>query len=114
MQAHVFAAVMDNQQVDSPSPSAQQQRDVLAAALTSAVWQVQQVLPPAMKHLTLDWMYLDRRCSPIRKHIHDDEHAVLDVSLTMLTTLLNASRCAQYQMHMPSQAWLQLFNCLSC
>ena len=53
MQAHVFAAVMDNQQVDSSSPSAQQQRDVLAAALTSAVWQVRHVVPPAVINLPL-------------------------------------------------------------
>ncbi len=52
VQAHVFAAVMDNQQVDCSSPSGQQQRDVLAAALTSAVWQVRHVLPPAVTHLT--------------------------------------------------------------
>ncbi|DBA94980.1 TPA: hypothetical protein ACH3X1_002505 [Trebouxia sp. C0004] len=38
-EAHVFAAVMAMHQPDSSSPSAQQQRDVLAAALTSAVWQ---------------------------------------------------------------------------
>ncbi len=53
VQAHVFAAVMDkNQQVDCSSPSGQQQRNALAAALTSAVWQVGHVLPPAVTHLT--------------------------------------------------------------
>ncbi|KAL0050264.1 hypothetical protein WJX82_007620 [Trebouxia sp. C0006] len=41
VEAHVFAAVMDNQQVYCSSPSGQQQRDVLAAALTSAVWQAE-------------------------------------------------------------------------
>jgi len=44
---------MDLQQVDSSSPSGQQQWNVLAAALTSAVWQVGHVLPPAVKQLTL-------------------------------------------------------------
>ncbi|KAA6429131.1 MAG: hypothetical protein FRX49_00527 [Trebouxia sp. A1-2] len=39
MQAHVFAAVIDNEQVNSSSPTGQQLRDVLAVALTSAVWQ---------------------------------------------------------------------------
>ena len=53
VQAHVFAAVMDNPQVDSSAPSGQQQRDVLATALTSAVWQVTHVLPPAVTKLPL-------------------------------------------------------------
>ena len=58
-------------------------------------------------------MYLNRPYSPTRKHVNDGEHAVHDVSITMLTTLLNADRCAQL-IYMPSQAWLQRFSCLSC
>ncbi len=58
VQAHVFAAVMDNQQIDSSSPSAQQQRDVLAAALTSAVWQVAHVLSTCGDKPAFVCMYL--------------------------------------------------------
>jgi len=59
-------------------------------------------------------MYLNRPYSPTTKHVNDDDHGVHDVSIIMLTTLLDANRCAQHQMYMPSQAWLQLFSCLSC
>ncbi len=58
-------------------------------------------------------MYLTGLTALPEKHVNDGEHAVHDVSITTLTTLLNASRCAQLT-YMPSQARLQRFSYLSC
>lgn len=109
MQAHVFAAVIDNEQVNSSSPTGQQLRDVLAVALTSAVWQVGHVFATCCDEAAFVCMYLNRPYSPTRKRVDNNEHAVHDVSIFMPTNLLDANNCAQHETYMPSQAWLQLF-----